>query len=162
MVADTRVKSDISFREAHDGDGASVRGVVFSVLEEYGIQPSPDTTDADLFGIDSFYWSRGGMFEVLVDSEGAVVGTFGLVPMSDGVAELRKMYLSPEFRGKGIGKLTLSRAIEKARAMGFSKLYLETATPLKEAIALYESFGFRPTDEVHASRCDRAYTLDLV
>lgn len=161
MVADIREGSDITFREAHDGDGALVREVVFSVLEEYGIQPSPESTDADLFGIDKFYWSTGGMFEVVVDSEGVVIGSFGLVPMGGAKVELRKMYLLPAFRGKGIGKLTLARAIEKARGMGFSKLYLETASPLKEAVGLYEAFGFRPSDEVHTPRCDRAYILDI-
>jgi len=81
--------------------------------------------------------------------------------MTAETVELRKMYFSEKLRGRGFGKITLQRMIETARAMGFRKIYLETAQVLKEAVHLYEKFGFVPTDEKHTPRCDAAYFLDL-
>ncbi|MBC7909040.1 MAG: GNAT family N-acetyltransferase, partial [Pyrinomonadaceae bacterium] len=72
-----------------------------------------------------------------------------------------KMYFDKSLRGKGFGKRTLERMIEEAKLRGFRRIYLETNSVLKEAIGLYKKFGFEPTDEKHAARCDQAYFLKL-
>ncbi len=72
------------------------------------------------------------------------------------------MYLHPSYRKKGYGKQLLTYALQKARELGFRRVELETASVLKEAIRLYESFGFRPFTSQHLStRCDQAYYLSL-
>lgn len=71
------------------------------------------------------------------------------------------MYFSRSLRGKGFGKKTLRRMIGVSKELGFKKIYLETASPLVEAIGLYESFGFQPVDKFYTPRCDRAYVLDI-
>jgi putative acetyltransferase len=71
------------------------------------------------------------------------------------------MYFAKISRGKGFRKLILERMIAEARVRGFRRIYLETNSVLKEAIGLYKKFGFVPTDEKHAARCDQAYTLDI-
>jgi putative acetyltransferase len=101
------------------------------------------------------------MFEILEDAEGRLLGTVGLYPIDRDTIELRKMYFDKCLRGKGFGKLTLERMISEARRRGFKRIYLETNSVLKEAIHLYEKFGFVETDEKHAARCDQAYTLDI-
>ena len=53
------------------------------------------------------------------------------------------------------------RVFETARVLGYKKIYLETAGVLKEAVRLYEKFGFEPTAEKHTPRCDQAYFLNL-
>jgi putative acetyltransferase len=55
----------------------------------------------------------------------------------------------------------LSRAIEKAKNLGYLRVYLETALVLKQAVHLYESFGFRPVEIKHTPRCDQGYMLEL-
>lgn len=153
--------SDMTVRRATNADRDGVRAVVHSVLQEYGLKPAPDTTDADIEDIEAFYDARGGFFEVIVDSSGEVIGTAALAPHSDGVAELRKMYFLPRLRGKGLGRAMLRRLIEEAVAMGFKRMYLETASSMHEAISLYESVGFKPTSDLYTPRCDRAYYLEL-
>jgi putative acetyltransferase len=72
------------------------------------------------------------------------------------------MYFAPELRGHGWGKKTLTRMIGRARELGFNRIYLETASQLKEAIGLYRSFGFTQTCEgMHSERCDQAFFLEL-
>jgi putative acetyltransferase len=98
---------------------------------------------------------------VLENASGNVVGTIGLYPLDAETIELRKMYFDPELRGRGMGRKILSRAIEKAKNLGYLRVYLETARVLKQAVHLYESFGFQPVEIKHTPRCDQGYMLEL-
>lgn len=151
----------ISVRLATNDDAAPIRELVFGILAEYNLEPDPDGIDADLFDIESSYFSDGGVFEVLVDDNERVVGSVGLFRIDQDTVELRKMYLGKNHRGKGLGKSTLRRMIATSIALGYKKMVLETASPLVEAIGLYRSFGFRAIEAAHAPRCDQAFFLDL-
>ena len=73
------------------------------------------------------------------------------------------MYLHRAYRGKGLGRRLLEDALARARQAGFRRITLETASVLKEAIRLYERYGFKPFRPDHLScRCDQAYVLELV
>lgn len=153
--------TEVSIRSATNADCEGVQTLVFGILEEYGLKPDLAGTDKDLTDIEAHYIERGGLFELLETADGTLLGTVGLYPMNDVTVELRKMYLSPKLRGKGVGKQTLQRMVERSRELGFKKIYLETASILKEAVGLYEKFGFTPTCEKHTPRCDRAYFMDI-
>lgn len=153
--------AEIVVRSATNKDCERVQALVFGVLREYDLPPDLEGTDRDIADIEAHYINRGGTFEVIEDRQGNLLGTVGLYPMTPETVELRKMYFSKELRGRGIGKQTLQRMIETARAKGFRKIYLETASVLKEAIHLYEKFGFEPSNEKHTPRCDAAYSLDI-
>jgi len=154
--------SEPRFRPATNADAEAVRSLVFGILAEYGLACDPAATDRDLFDVESNYAGRGGCFEVLIDESGNIVGSWGLYPLRQSVCELRKMYLDRSHRGRGIGKIIVKRAIERARALGFGRIELETARVLGEAISLYNSFGFKPFVPEHMScRCDQAMFLEL-
>jgi len=153
---------EATIREANNGDAAAVRRLVFDVLGEYGIKPGPAATDRDLDDIEGAYLQSGGTFRVIEAADGTVVGCGGLLPLSPDELELRKMYLLPEFRGRGLGKRLLVELIEHARQRQVARITLETATVLKEAIALYQAFGFVPSSRANlAGRCDQAWELRL-
>jgi GNAT superfamily N-acetyltransferase len=144
------------------GDGPALREVVRTTLVEYGLPPDPGGADADLDDVSTFYLARGGIFVVVVDDADAVVGTMGVLPRAHGRCELRKMYLLKEARGHGVGKRLLEHALAEAKRLGFAVMELETVAPLKEAIALYERYGFTRVDRpLEVSRCDRAYERAL-
>ncbi|MFQ3582853.1 MAG: GNAT family N-acetyltransferase [Chloracidobacterium sp.] len=158
-----RLPEDVTLRPATDADGEAIRHLIFGVLREYGLQPEPDGTDADLFAITATYEQSGGWFACLVRDDGTVVGTVALFNVDAVTCELRKMYLAREVRGQGLGAFLLRQAIETARRLGFQWMVLETASVLKEAIALYERAGFqRVTQPNHSCRCDAVYRLGLV
>ena len=149
-------------RAATNHDAPRIRELVFSVLRAYGLQPDPAATDADLQDIEANYHHRGGYFAVLQDESGAVVGSYGLYRLSADVCELRKMYLDPTCRGKGLGKQMLEDALARAKQMGFKRMVLETASVLREAISLYRKYGFVPCRAEHlSSRCDQAFEKEL-
>jgi GNAT superfamily N-acetyltransferase/2-polyprenyl-3-methyl-5-hydroxy-6-metoxy-1,4-benzoquinol methylase len=143
-------------RPATNADGPVVRALVFATLREFGLCPEPAATDSDLDDIESSYFGSGGWFAVLCEpATGRVVGTAGLKPRGGGVVELRKMYLDPAARGKGLGRVLLDAAVRHAEQAGFERIVLETATALKAAVRLYKRNGFVPSVEpAHATRCE--------
>ena len=149
-------------RPASNADAEAVRRLVFAILVEHGLEPDPASTDADLDDIEASYLRPGGLFDVMVDASGQVVGTIGLFPTGGGRCELRKMYVAATHRGRGLGKRLVRHALDRARALGFRRVELETSTRLEAAVHLYESAGFRPFVPDHMpARADRGYALDL-
>ncbi len=149
-------------RRASNNDCEAVTRLVYGVLKEYGLEPDPDVTDADLKDIEQSYFARGGMFFVLEDRDGSIIGAYGLYPLENQTCELRKMYLDKSHRRKGLGRFLLDSALAEARKLGFRRMTLETASVLKEAIALYKRYGFVEYEPEHMSaRCDQAYMLEL-
>ena len=74
-----------------------------------------------------------------------VVGTCALIPLQNGVIELAKMAVEPAFRGRKAGRSLAMAAIDRARALGASTLFVETSPKLEIANRLYEKIGFKRT-----------------
>jgi len=75
--------------------------------------------------------------------DGTPAGCGGVELFGTEYGELKRMYVRPQFRGMGFGKLMLSHLAEYALANGVTLLRLETGIHQREAIALYERMGFR-------------------
>jgi molybdate transport system substrate-binding protein len=149
-------------RRATPSDLASIRAIVQGVLAEYGITPDPEGTDSDLFDLEKSYFIPGGTFDVAVAPDGSIAGCCGVMPHGSETCELRKMYLVKGARRLGLGARLLQRAIAFARGRGYRRMELETASVLREAIALYSSAGFKPVVRpLAAKRCDQAFALEL-
>ena len=151
----------MEIRKAQNSDADAIKALVFAVLKEYGLKPDPHATDRDLDNIEENYFNNKGYFGVIVENN-SIIATVGLHKESESTCELRKMYCLPHSRGKGLGKIILEFSLQKAKALGYSRIVLETASPLKEAIALYKKYGFVEYLPEHMSaRCDQAYELYL-
>ena len=158
-----QLRTGIVLRPATTADRDAIRTLIFSILQSYGLSPAPDSTDADLVDAAAYYAARGGTFHVLVDSTAQrLIGTIGLLPVDAETVELRKMYLDAGYRGRGLGRRLLEHALSEARRLGRRRVVLETASVLREAIALYERYGFQRCSAEHlAARCDTAMELWL-
>ena len=67
----------------------------------------------------------------------------GLKPLGDGICEMKRLYLRPEYHGLGVGRALVTRLIEAASEIGYSSMRLETGPLQVEAQRLYEAVGFR-------------------
>ena len=151
----------MNLRPASNADSEKIKSVVFTVLKEYGLKPDSNSADKDLDSIEESYFSNNGFFGVL-EIENVIVATVGLHKVNENTCELRKMYSLPSQRGKGLGKSIMEFALSKAKELGYSRVILETASPLKEAIGLYKKYGFKEFNPEHLSaRCDQAFELHL-
>ncbi len=139
--------------------------LVAEVLAEFGLHFGVGCeTDHPLTRLPASYDDAGGAFWVAIDGSGALLGTCGVYPLSPGVWELRKMYVSRSSRGLGLGKRLLDASIAWLRARGAREVVLDTTEQMQRAIALYERNGF-VRDDAHrrGARCSRGYVrrLDL-
>ncbi len=137
----------ITARQAQPEDAPAILGFIQKSRKELGVEALEakrfkQGLDGDLRDIERLYHRNFGEFVVLRDGEGRVVGTAALARLTADTAELRKLYLSPELRGKGLGKRLLGLLIEEARKKGYSSVELETYTQMREAKKLYEASGF--------------------
>lgn len=164
--------SDVEFRRATNGDRLIAEQLIDGALREYGLHVLPETSDIDLTDLEGHYDGRGGRFELLVSGGGDPLGVLGwrLAADDDGarVVELKKLYLAPAARGRGLGRRALDRVVAAARSIGARAVVLETAAVLAEANRLYTRFGFVPVQGAQAGsfatlsdQCDIAYRLDL-
>ena len=83
-----------------------------------------------------------GAFLVVRDEAGAGVGCGGVKLIAPTVAEVKRMWVSPELRGRGIGRLLLDALEAAARELGAEEGRLDTNGMLTAAIGLYESAGW--------------------
>jgi putative acetyltransferase len=154
--------SYLSIRPATNNDREAIVNLVFGILREFGLEPDPSATDADLQDIEANYLQPGGLFEVIEDRDGNLVGSVGIFPIDENICELRKMYFVPAVRGLGLGAHVLQRAVNQAKGLGFRRMVLETSSKLAAANRLYIRFGFQLFTADHlAQRADQSYGLDL-
>ncbi len=148
------------------GDRAAAAHVVKTVLAEYGLGWEADgcgCSDRDAVEVETYYWQTGGEFWV-VEQAGEIVGTGGYLPIERGenAAEIRKMYLLPTARGKGLGRHLLGELEQAAADKGFGEVWVETASVLTEAVKLYEQNGYMPKSGVETERCDKVYSKPVL
>ncbi len=114
--------------------------VVRRVYDEYGFTWDAAGYHRDLYDVDGFYGEGRGAFWVLLASE-QVVGCVG-VRLEGDQSELHRMYLLPEYRGRGLGRLLLETAVDFARSSGARRIRAWSDVKLPLAHKLYHRFGF--------------------
>jgi len=153
---------DLIIRDWQSCDRNAAAEVIRQVLAEYGLPWQPELADRDVIEVESAYLDVGGEFWV-VEQNRTIVGTSAYHPIARGLnaVEIRKMYLLPKVRGRGLGRYLL-RQLEKAIAVkDYQEIWLETASILKEAVRLYDRNGYQPASGVETARCDLVYLKKL-
>jgi GNAT superfamily N-acetyltransferase len=80
---------------------------------------------------------------ILAQYEAKIAGCTCLRKIGEDIGEIKRMYVSPEFRRKGIGRALLGTIINEASSIGYSKIRLDSAPFAKEAHTLYRVYGFQ-------------------
>ncbi len=135
----------ITIRNIQEQDNPFIAKIIRSCLEEFGAnKPGTVYYDKSTDNLSSLF-ERTSAHYFIAEQHEKIVGGGGIFP-SDGLptdtCELVKMYLTAAVRGKGIGASLIARCIAAAKEEGFKKIYIETMPELKQAIGVYEKFGF--------------------
>jgi GNAT superfamily N-acetyltransferase len=95
--------------------------------------------EGDMAGIDEYYPPRGRLLLAKVD--GATAGCTCMQTLGEGVAELKRTYVRPAYRGRGIGRALVQAIIDDLGAAGYTTLRLDSANFMQDAHRLYRALG---------------------
>jgi GNAT superfamily N-acetyltransferase len=93
----------------------------------------------------------GGAF-LLVEEDGVAVACGGVRTLGPGLGEIKRMFVVPSERRRGHGRRLLAALEDAARALGHSRVRLDTSADLPEAVALYEACGYVEIPDYNGSR----------
>jgi ribosomal protein S18 acetylase RimI-like enzyme len=123
-------------------DTAAVRHLFRDYAESLPFSLDFQGFQAELTGLPAPYNPPAGCL-LIARRESAPVGVVGLKPLDPGIAEIKRLYVTPEARGAGLGRALAERALAEARAKNYDRVRLDTHRPsMAEAIALYRRLGF--------------------
>lgn len=126
-----------------------MRGLVLAHVGERSAMPGIEHMRADAMRLPGPYVPPRGAIWFALAEDGAA-GCVALRPLSDDVAEVKRMYVDRAWRGRGVGRALLETLIAHARALGYHRLRLGTIADMTAARALYHSLGFVPIERYRA------------
>lgn len=112
------------------------------LADEYGIDMNYQGIKTELAGLPGYYAPPTGRLLILYEGD-LPAGCGAFRPIDQQICELKRMFVKPEFRGRGLGRAIAVRLLEEAHLSGYQIARLDTATFLKEAQSLYQSLGFQ-------------------
>ena len=139
-------KDTIVIREIEPQDNAQLEQVIRACFHEFEI-PLKGTaySDSETPRMYESYQNNNDVYFV-IEANGEILGGGGVKPLKDfekEVCEIQKMYFSSKVRGKGYGRALFEKCMQSAKELGYKQCYLESASQLKAAIHIYESYGFK-------------------
>jgi ribosomal protein S18 acetylase RimI-like enzyme len=158
-MVDAESKVQVRRYRRDDRDGFAT--LVCGVLGEYGFAVDA-LLEADLEDPASHYLAIW-----VATDDGQVVGSVAMRLLDDGhTAELKRMYILPAYRGRGLGRRLLRHAINWARVRRCDTIVLDTSKAMTQAQNLYRNAGFkesgtRTEQGAVDARCEILLTLDL-
>lgn len=135
----------VQFQLIQTSDDAILSPLIKRIFEEFGIDiPGTVYTDPTTDHLSELFKTKGSIYWVAKEN-GKILGGCGVFPtegLPDGYAELVKLYLSKDARGKGIGHALMEKCFDSAKQLGYTHLYLESFPQLAKAVSMYEKSGF--------------------
>jgi putative acetyltransferase len=122
---------------------AQARELFLEYQKALGISLCFQSFDQELASLPGDYAPPSGRL-LLGVCDGQLAGCVALHGLEAGICEMKRLYLRPAFRARGLGRKMIDSVIREARAIGYQRLRLDTIEPrMKDAVALYRRMGFR-------------------
>jgi len=126
---------------------AQARELFLEYAQSLGFSLCFQNFDKELAGLPGDYAPPAGRL-LLAEYEGHLAGCVALRKLKpesgeEGICEMKRLYIRPQFRGKKLGRTLADRIIAEARQIGYRRMRLDTVEPvMKDAVAMYRKIGF--------------------
>lgn len=134
------------FTPSSDDDIAQVRRLFVRYASDLGVDLCFQNFDNELDTLPADYVPPRGALLALRSDQDHMVGCCAMRPIDNGdypnAAEMKRLFVLPEFRGCGLGRLLVEATLDVARQAGYDRVLLDTLTEMETARALYLDLGF--------------------
>jgi GNAT superfamily N-acetyltransferase len=143
ISASSAVKGLSVFQVESPSQIAQARELFLEYAQSLGFSLCFQNFDQELAALPGDYTPPGGRL-LLAEYEGKLAACIALHKLDSRICEMKRLYLRPGFRGKGLGRVLAERIITEARQIGYRRMRLDTVEPvMKDAVAMYRKLGFK-------------------
>jgi ribosomal protein S18 acetylase RimI-like enzyme len=144
-----------------DGDLDAARALFRAYAESLDFDLCFQDFEAELDALPGDYAPPKGAL-LLAEVDGTVAGCVALRPMDeDGICEMKRLYVRPPFRRDGVGRALASAIVDKAEALGYDSMRLDTVESMTAARRLYASLGFEERDSYYHNPLPNVVYMEL-
>jgi ribosomal protein S18 acetylase RimI-like enzyme len=170
-AAETSSSSVISVSSVVDGfefcfaesaqEIAAIRGLFLEYAQSLGFSLCFQGFDQELAGLPGDYAAPAGRL-ILATQGGETAGCVALHKLDAEHCEMKRLYVRPQFRGRGLGLYLTERIMADAREIGYKYLRLDTVEPvMRTAVAMYRRFGFHEIAPYRPNPIEGALYMEL-
>ena len=140
---------------------AQARELFLEYAQSLGFSLCFQNFDQELAGLPGDYAPPEGRL-LLAEYDGQLAACIALHKLGPDICEMKRLYLRPQFRGKGLGRALAERIISEARAVGYRHMRLDTVEPvMRDAVAMYRKLGFKEVASYRANPIAGALYMEL-
>lgn len=118
-----------------------VRAMLREYVEWIGLDLAFQEINAELDNLPGDYAPPRGALFVVVEGP-RYLAMIALRPLDGTTAEMKRLYVRPDARGRGLARQLIARLCDEARRLNYSEIRLDTLPKMGEAQAIYETYGF--------------------
>lgn len=140
---------------------AQARELFLEYAHSLGVNLCFQNFEEELAGLPGHYAPPDGRL-LLAEYEGQLAGCVALHEWEPGICEMKRLYLRPSFRGKGLGRVIAEKIIVEARNIGYRQMRLDTIAPImKDAVEMYRKLGFKEIEPYRPNPIAGAMYMEL-
>jgi ribosomal protein S18 acetylase RimI-like enzyme len=138
------------------------RALFLEYADSLGFSLCFQSFDEELKSLPGAYAAPSGRL-LLALYEQQAAGCVALRNLEANICEMKRLYVRPAYRGKGLGRILVERVIAEARAIGYERMRLDTiASSMQEAVELYRRKGFQEIAPYRANPIEGALYMELL
>jgi GNAT superfamily N-acetyltransferase len=126
------------------------------LYEEFGVKfDTPELVASTMQHLDDFMRPKGRLLLGYVEEQ--PMGIACLKPLTDSIGEVKRMYVHPQARNRGLGRALLNQLLEEAKQIGYERVQLDSARFMTSAHELYRSAGFHEIEAYEGSEIPKEF-----
>ena len=140
---------------------AAVRELFLEYANSLNFSLCFQSFEKELAGLPGDYAPPEGRL-VLATLDSDPAGCVALHKLEEEICEMKRLYVRPAFRGKGLGRILAERVVADAKEIGYKRLRLDTVEPvMRGAVAMYRKLGFREIAPYRSNPIEGALYMEL-